>query len=120
MLHKPAENLAPKVRSMVAEYRDLVEALQGSDYHRFRLTMKACDIIPPSEVLVTYYGDAGDGRDGSAAEPIDPVLETICMKALAKRPEDRFQTCRAFWEEIHGFVEAKDRQPEAGRAVIPP
>ena len=104
---------------MVAEYRDLVEALQGSDYHRFRLTMKACAIIPPSEVLVTYYGDTGDGRDGGTAEPIDPVLEAICMKALAKRPDDRFQTCRAFWEAIHTIVETKDSQPEAGRAGIP-
>jgi len=119
MLYKPAENLAPEVRSMVAEYRDLVEALQGSDYHRFRLTMKACAIIPPSEVLAEYYGNTGEEKDGTAAEAIDPVLEAICMKALTKKPEDRFQTCRAFWETIHGFIEAKERPVEAGRANSP-
>jgi hypothetical protein len=30
------------------------------------------------------------------------------MKALARKPEDRFQSCRAFWEAIHGYVEAKE------------
>ena len=48
-------------------------------------------------------------KDATAVEPIDPVLEAVCMKALAKKPEDRFQTCRAFWEAIHGFVEAREK-----------
>ncbi len=109
MLHKPAEDLAPDIRSLVAEYRDLIEALEGSDYHRFRLTMKACTIIPPSEVLAEYYGNTGDENDGVAAEPVDPALEAVCMKALAKNPDDRFQTCRALWEAIHGFVESKEK-----------
>src|SRR6185503_18929470 len=60
LLRKSAENLGPDIRSMVGEYRDLVEALRGSDYHRFRLTMKSCAIIPPSEVLSEYYGSRGD------------------------------------------------------------
>jgi len=73
---------------MVTEYRDLVEALQGSDYHRFRLTMKTCAIVPPSSPG-EYYGDP-EGEEAAGNEPLDPVLEGICMKALAKRPEDRF------------------------------
>jgi len=105
LLLKPAEQLPLDLRSMVAEYRDLVEALQDSDYHRFRLTMKSCSIVPPSAVLAEYYGN----RDGeSSSEPVDPILEALCMKALAKRPEDRFQTCRAFWEALHGYVESKE------------
>src|SRR6185436_1422106 len=44
ILLKPAEQLAPEVRSMVAKYRDIVQAIQGSDFHRFRLTMKTCSI----------------------------------------------------------------------------
>jgi hypothetical protein len=71
--------------------------------------MKACAIVPPSEVLAEYYGSTGDEKDATAVEPIDPVLEAVCMKALAKKPEDRFQTCRAFWEAIHGFVEAREK-----------
>lgn len=119
ILDKPAEELALEIRALVTEYRDLAQALQGSEYHRFRLTMKACAIIPPSEVLTDYYGNAGDGKDGHAGEPIDPVLEAICMKALAKCPQDRFQTCRALWEAIHCFVEAKESHLEAGRASCP-
>jgi hypothetical protein len=92
---------------MVAEYQDLVEALQGSDYHRFRLTMKSCSIIPPSEVLEEFYGDR-EGEEASASEPLDPLLEAICMKALAKRPQDRYPTCRMFWQALHGYVEGKE------------
>lgn len=113
VLYKPADELAPEIQSMVVEYRDLSEALQGSEYHRFRLTMKACAIVPPSEVLAEYYGNRGDERDGNSSEPIEPQLEILCMKALAKKPEDRFQTCRDFWEAIHGFVEAREKQPKA-------
>jgi serine/threonine protein kinase len=107
LLLKPVEKLAPEIRPLVAEYRDLVDAIQGSDYHRFRLTMKQCSIIPPSEVLSEYYGNR-ESEDGAGSEPLDPVLEAICMKALAKRPEDRFPTCRVFWEALHGYVEAKE------------
>ena len=107
LLYKPAEEFAPEIRSMVAEYRDLVEALHGSDYHRFRLTMKSCSIIPPSEVLSEYYGNR-EGEGASGNEPLDPVLEAICMKALAKRPDDRYPSCRLFWEALHTCVEGKE------------
>jgi len=104
ILRKVPEQLSPEIRSMVAEYRDIVEAIQGSDFHRFRLTMKTCSIVPPSEVLTEYYGSRGDETD---VERIDPELESLCMKALSKKPEHRFQTCRALWESIHGFVESR-------------
>ncbi|HLY73375.1 MAG TPA: hypothetical protein VKU80_04585, partial [Planctomycetota bacterium] len=103
LLYKPAGELVPEIRSVVTEYRDLVEALQGSEYHRFRLTMKSCSIVPPSEVLSEYYGN----REGEGNEQLDPLLEAICIKALAKRPDDRYPTCRAFWESLHSYVEGK-------------
>jgi serine/threonine protein kinase len=102
LLFKPVETIAVELRSMVTEYRDLVDALGGSHYHRFRLTMKNCSILPPSQILAEYYGNERD------ADPIDPGLEAICMKALAKKPEDRFQSCRLFWEALHGFVEERE------------
>jgi serine/threonine protein kinase len=107
LLCNPEIELAPDIRSMAAEYRDLVEALQGSEYHRFRLTMKSCSIIPPSEVLEEYYGHCG-AEDAAGNEPLDPLLEAICMKALAKRPDDRYPSCRCFWEALHTFVEGKE------------
>ena len=115
VLLKPAEQLSPEVRSMVAEYRDIVQSLQGSDFHRFRLTMKTCSIVPPSEVLAEYYGSRGDDQEPGPHERIDPELEALCMKALAKKPENRFQTCRAFWEAIHGFVESREAVLRCGK-----
>ncbi|HLY73688.1 MAG TPA: serine/threonine-protein kinase [Planctomycetota bacterium] len=107
VLYQQPDDLDPDLRSMVVEYRDLVEALQGSDYHRFRLTMKSCSIIPPSEVLGEFYGNR-EGEEAAGNEPLDPLLEAICMKALAKRPEERYASCRLFWEALHGYVEGKE------------
>lgn len=108
VLFKPLDKLPADVRSMVGEYRDLDEAIQGSEYHRFRLTMKKCSIVPPSEVLAEYYGDKPEDTAGSATDLVDPALEAICMKALAKNPAERFQSCRELWNAIHAFVESKD------------
>jgi serine/threonine protein kinase len=107
VLYKPPDDLDPDLRSMVVEYRDLVEALQGSEYHRFRLTMKSCSIIPPSEVLGEYYGNR-EAEESAGNEPLDPLLEAICMKSLAKRPDDRYPTCRGLWEALHSYVEGKE------------
>jgi hypothetical protein len=75
--------------------------------------MKTCAIVPPSEVLGEYYGDP-EGEEASGNEPLDPVLEGICMKALAKRPEDRFPSCRVFWEALHTYVEGKESSRKSG------
>jgi serine/threonine protein kinase len=107
LLDRPAEDLSPDIRTLVAEYRDLVDAIRGSDYHRFKLTMKQCSIVPPSEVQSEYYGNR-EGEDVADYEPVDPALEAICMKALAKRPDDRYSGCRVFWEALHGYVESKE------------
>lgn len=107
ILFKPLDKLPSDLRSLVAEYRDLDEAIQGSEYHRFRLTMKKCSIVPPSHVLAEYYGNRPDDTGANSAEPVDPALEAICMKALAKNPDERFQSCRELWSAIHAFVESK-------------
>jgi hypothetical protein len=59
VLHKSEDQLPAEIRSTVAEYRDLLEALQDSEYHRFRLTMKSCSILPPSRVLNRVLRESG-------------------------------------------------------------
>jgi serine/threonine-protein kinase len=42
---------------------------------------------------------------------LDPQLERICLKALAKRPEDRFPSCRAFADILKAWLEGKKPSP---------
>jgi serine/threonine protein kinase len=100
LLSQPQEAVSAPTRLLLEEYRELLDAIEGSEYHRFRLMMKQCAIIPPSEVL------ARRETVDEGAQPLDPVLEGICMKALAKDPHDRYATCRALWEILHRFVES--------------
>ena len=98
LLSQPREAVPAPTRLLLEEYRDLLEAIEGSEYHKFRLIMKQCDILPPREVLAS--------RADEGAQPPDPVLEGICTKALAKEPQDRYPTCRALWEALHRYVES--------------
>lgn len=98
------ESLPSPVRPLVEEYRELAGLLSGSDYYKLRLTMKACVIVPPREVVARR---GAGGEEAEAADPIDPALEAICMKALAKLPEARFPHCRAMWKELQQYVEGR-------------
>ena len=35
---------------------------------------------------------------------IDPALEAVCLKAMAKRPEDRYATCRALADDVERWA----------------
>lgn len=46
-------------------------------------------------------------RPREHVDGIDPALESICLKALAKRPEDRFESMEAFAAAIQDAIEPK-------------
>ena len=46
-------------------------------------------------------------RPREHVEGIDPALEAVCLKALAKRPEDRFESMEAFATAIQDAIEPK-------------
>jgi serine/threonine protein kinase len=100
LLARPRGDLARETRPLVEELRDIEDLLVGSEYQRFRFTMKECVILSPREVLA---------RAGEGPSP-DPGLEALCMKAMAKRPQDRFASCRVFWQAIQDYLaNAEDR-----------
>ena len=35
---------------------------------------------------------------------IDPALEAVCLKAMAKKPEDRYATCRALADDVERWA----------------
>ena len=49
-------------------------------------------------------------RQRAPEREIPPELESICLKAVAYRPQDRFQSVRALWSEIEAFLEGRKEQ----------
>jgi tetratricopeptide (TPR) repeat protein len=60
-------------------------------------------------ILVTPERLAARRRRSTEAilDPVDPALTAICIKALARRPEDRYPTCRAMWQELETYLEGR-------------
>jgi len=93
-------------RALSQEFEEVKGLLAGVDYYVFRLTMKECAIVPPGELLRS----GEESRASAAALPPDPAIESVCMKALAKDPRDRYPSARAFWEAVHRILDSADRQ----------
>lgn len=54
---------------------------------------------------------------------VDPALEAICRRAMAKKPQDRYPSMAAFAEALGGYLQGTDRRPEtmsqADEAPVP-
>src|SRR5271166_5556608 len=52
---------------------------------------------------------------------LDLQLEAICLKALAKAPEERFASCRAFADALHSWQTMRDSPgPSAVASIVEP
>ena len=75
----------------------------------------------------TFQEVLGKARRGEIVPPrerasdIPPALEEICVRAMALRQEDRFQTAREMYDRLQAFVEgihdAERRHAEASRLL---
>src|SRR5262249_31926455 len=43
---------------------------------------------------------------------VPPGLETLCLRALAKKPDERYQTAKELAEAVQGWQEAERKQAE--------
>ena len=78
---------------------------------KIRLVLKHVEELPP--------------QPSQFDSKVDMHLEAICMKALEKRPEDRFQSAREMRTEVKGVLDAALRastraRREPKRASLPP
>lgn len=64
---------------------------------------------PPSEVLAerTSDEDADEKKARSPMNPIDPVLDGIVLKALAKNRDDRYQAAGEFAKAVSAYLGGK-------------
>jgi serine/threonine protein kinase len=112
LLRRPRSSLHREVLVCVQEYEDFLGIERKSEYHKFRMTMRACEILPPSRVLWERRASlAGKDVDLALSGPpdVDPAVEAICMKALSKSPEERFPSCHALWKELLPYAEASTK-----------
>jgi hypothetical protein len=64
---------------------------------------------------------AGEPARPSAARPdLDPALEAVCVKAMAKRPEDRFGSMQAFAAALARFLKGGAKAGADEGAARPP
>jgi len=65
-------------------------------------------LIPPDELAAQHRQaiEAGQG-EGPILDHVDPALNAICLKALARAPEDRYPSARAMWQELQQYLEGR-------------
>ena len=73
---------------------------------------------PRSRMRATLLGPPDDPRgvSGRASTPANEISE-VCMKALAMRPEDRFQSAAELAEAVESFLEGARRRRSAAQKV---
>jgi serine/threonine-protein kinase len=70
---------------------------------------------PPLKVLVSAVQlDPPRPRDLNPEVP--PGLEAICLKTLAKRPEDRYASCQSLAEDLQRWLRGEPAQSEPPRS----
>ena len=57
-------------------------------------------LIPPDEVEIAVGGESG-------MDAIEPALVAVCVKALAREPDERYGSCRAMWRELQQHLEGQ-------------
>ncbi|HEY3227426.1 MAG TPA: serine/threonine-protein kinase [Planctomycetota bacterium] len=69
---------------------------------KFRMQVLNDVLISPERIV-----DRRRRSTEAILDPVDPALSAICMKALARKPEDRYPTCRAMWQELEKYLEGR-------------
>jgi eukaryotic-like serine/threonine-protein kinase len=72
------------------------------------------------ELLEAHVSEAPPTPSAVARQPIDPTLDAIVLRALAKAPELRFQSARAFAEALDAAVAIPQAPVRSGRTRAAP
>ncbi len=106
--------------AVLYEILTLKTPVEGNSVDEMLELVRSGRIVAPSERLRAAMASrpvAGSTLDASG-RPIPPELEAICLKALALRPDDRFQGARDLHDEVQLFLEGvKQRERDAALAA---
>lgn len=80
------------------------------DAFAFSATMKECKIVSPSRIVTEQREKLKKIHEIAGINPrmpdsVDEALEAICMKALRKNPEERYQSCNELWMALQQHIE---------------
>jgi serine/threonine protein kinase len=65
-------------------------------------------LVPPDQVAARPRPEKpGEPVQERVIEIVDPAVTSICMKALARKPDDRYDTIRKMWQEIQQYIEGQ-------------
>ncbi|HKS16885.1 MAG TPA: serine/threonine-protein kinase, partial [Planctomycetota bacterium] len=65
-------------------------------------------LIPPDEAAARQRNDSEPGsEEGAGANDVEPALAAICVKALARKADGRYASCRAMWRELQQYLEGQ-------------
>jgi serine/threonine-protein kinase len=73
---------------------------------------------PPLSVLVSVLQEEPP-RPTTLNPDVPPGLEAICLKTLAKRPDDRYDSCQALAEDLQRWLRGERTHAEALSAAKP-
>ncbi|MCE9581101.1 MAG: SUMF1/EgtB/PvdO family nonheme iron enzyme, partial [Planctomycetes bacterium] len=103
--------------AILYEILALRSPFEGKTVEEVMTRVRGGRITPPSEArALAAPATAPPSSTTLASDPVPPELDAICLRALARRPEERFQTARDFHDEIQLFLEGV-KQREAQRAA---
>jgi serine/threonine protein kinase len=64
-------------------------------------------LVPPNQVAGRARVDRRGDRQERVPDVVDPAITSICMKALARKPADRYAGLRAMWQEIQQYIDGQ-------------
>ena len=76
--------------------------IQASNFANLMLQMMKSSIIPPSQLN----------------RKVSKELEVICLKALEKKPQDRYDSARAFARDLRKFLSGRSTLSASSKSIV--
>jgi len=82
----------------------------SGDFLTITKTMEECKVVSPTRIVAEQREKLKKIHEMSGINPrmpdsVDEALEAICMKALRKNPDERYQSCNEMWLALQQYVE---------------
>jgi serine/threonine protein kinase len=105
---RPTDTASPYMRTTekLPQWHEETGTSAGSSREVFLRALHGI-LVPPDQVAGRIPDKRGDTSPERVTEFVDPAVTSICMKALARKPADRYPGIRAMWQEIQQYLEGQ-------------
>ena len=84
-------------------------------YHVLTLRLPYDTETADEQIEALLHQDVPPPSVRAPERDIPSTLEAICMRALSRQPEDRYQSARELWHDIAAFIEGKKDEERLAR-----